>query len=319
MSRLFSRNHKSEQVSAVQAGSDAAVFNSAGIASVTSANEFTDNFSGIELVGEPGLYWDIATAGNASLVVTVPAGKYWKLISAVMRITADANAANRIGVALTRDGADATIKTLTQTSAVTANQDLVRHFIYGTDDNVRGNNGVASQGTLTIAEPVTTADPFVINGTTFTILAALTGAANEILLGADEAATKVNLNAAFGTRTGVGNLHSVSDAVYAALECTAIDFAGDDMVFTANVEGVAGDSIDTTETFTHGSNVFDAATLGTTTAGVDQAHIVSDIDYPTSGCYLIAAEDIVFSVTAGVAGDNFEVFLSYEEFDDIPV
>ena len=41
------------------------------------------------------------------------------------------------------------------------------------------------------------------------------------------------------------------------------------MVITAITKGVTGDEIATTETFTAGTNVFDAATLGTTTAGVD--------------------------------------------------
>lgn len=316
MARLYSRHYKgSTQASAASTGSDEAVFDSAGIASVTSADEFLLH-NGIELAGEPGIFWDILTAGNATLNATVPAGKFWRLLSAVMRITADANAANRLGVAVTRTAADATIKTLTQTSAVTASQDLVRQFSWGTDDNLRGNNSVASQATLTIGEQVTTTDDLTIAGTVFTVLAALTGAANEILLGATEAATKVNFNAAFGTRTGVGNLHSVSDAVYDALGATAIDFAGDDMVWTATVKGAAGDAITTTETFTNGANIFDAATFGTTTAGVDVTDIVSDIDWPTAGCWLIPAEDVLFSVTNGVAGDNFEVFLSYVEYDE---
>jgi len=88
------------------------------------------------------------------------------------------------------------------------------------------------------------------------------------------------------------------------------------MVWTATVLGAAGDAIDCTETFTNGANVFDAATFGTTTAGVDIVNIVSDIDWPTAGCWLLPGEDILFSVTNGVAGDNFEVFLSYVEYDE---
>ena len=41
------------------------------------------------------------------------------------------------------------------------------------------------------------------------------------------------------------------------------------MTVTYNTKGVVGNSIATTETFTTVSNVFDAATLGTTTAGVN--------------------------------------------------
>jgi hypothetical protein len=131
------------------------------------------------------------------------------------------------------------------------------------------DDGTQSAGTLTIAEPVTAGDTFTINGVVFTLVAALT-ALNQVLIGASEAATKVNMNAAFGaTPSDFGTLHSVTDAVRQSLLVTAADFATDDMVFTAVHAGSAYDAIDTTETFTHASNVFDAATLGTTAAGVD--------------------------------------------------
>ena len=315
--RIFDRTRKSGSLVGEIKG-DPAEFNSDGVASVTSANEFIAAFSGVQLLGNVGLYDDVATAGNASLVVTVPAGKYWRLLSAVMRITADATAANRIGVSLSRDSADTTIKTITQPVAVTANQDLVRTFGYGADTNSVGVLATAAQGTLTIAEPVTDTDPFVINGVTFTCVAALTGAANEIFIGASEAATKLAFNAAFVDRDNGGVLHSVTDAVYTSLGVTAIDFATDDMVFTAVAKGQEGNAIATTETFTHASNVFDAATLGTTTAGVSSADEGADVDFPTLGALLLPAEDVVYSVTNGVAGDNFEVYLSYIEYDDDP-
>ncbi len=51
----------------------------------------------------------------------------------------------------------------------------------------------------------------------------------------------------------------------------AATFTGaiDKIVLTARAGGVVGDTIATTETFTPANNTFDAATLGTTTAGVD--------------------------------------------------
>lgn len=317
MARLFSRHHKSEQVSATSSGSDPAVFTSVGVASVTSADEFLLR-PGIELAGEPGLAWDIATAGNAALTFAVPAGKYWRPLSAAVRITADATGANRLAVATTRTSAAATIKALTQTVAVTANQDLVRHFIWGTDDNTVGNNAVAAEGTLTLPTIPVTADTFVLNATTFTILAALTGAENEIFLGANIAATQAALEAAFSLtgRTGVGNLHSVSDATFAAIGMSGSDFAANVMTLTANVKGLAGDALATTESITPADGVFDATTLGATTTGADAAQMVSDIDFPTAGCWLTPAEDIYFEITNGVAGDNFEVFLSYIQYDE---
>ncbi len=320
--RIFDRKRKSEGATAVGAGSDPAAFDSAGVASVTSASEFLAQFGGTELLGNVGVYDDVATAGNASLVVTVPSGKYWRLLSAVVRITADANAANRIGVCLLRDTGDSTIETLTQGSAVTANQDLVRTFGFGTDDNSVGVLAVASQATLTIGEQVTAGDTMVLNGVTVTYVAALT-ATNQILLGSSEANTKLNTNAALQARdqsgeSGVDAVHTVSDASYTTMAFTAAAFSGDDMVLTANVKGTAGDAISCTETFTDAANVFDAATFGTTTAGADSVDDHGSTDFPTSGAYLAAGEDAVFSVTNGVAGDNFEVYLTYIEFDSDP-
>ena len=48
-------------------------------------------------------------------------------------------------------------------------------------------------------------------------------------------------------------------------------FVGTALVLTAKSPGASGNSIATTETFTAGGNVFDGATLGTTTAGADPA------------------------------------------------
>jgi len=119
----------------------------------------------------------------------------------------------------------------------------------------------ASQGTLTIAEPITALDAMEIAGTTYTFVANGTAnSAGEISLGADEAASKVNIVAAINGTDGVNSAHPL---------VTAATFATDDCVITAISGGVAGDAITTTESFTHVSNVFDAATLGTTTAGND--------------------------------------------------
>jgi hypothetical protein len=89
-------------------------------------------------------------------------------------------------------------------------------------------------------------------------------------------------------------------------------------VFTANVKGTAGNSLATTETYTAGTNVFDAATLGTTTAGVDAADKLSTNDYPDSGVLLGPGEDVNITVTNGVAGDALDTTLFYIEYDADP-
>jgi hypothetical protein len=147
---------------------------------------------------------------------------------------------------------------------------------------VDGVDGVAAQGTLVIAEPVTgginaqgtlviaealiEGDDFTIGSTVYT-MRAVPAAAYDIFIGADEAASKLNIVAAInesGTQ-GVEYYHQTS----AHPDVSAAAFAGDDCVLTAKAMGVAGDAIDTLETFDGATNVFDAATLGTTTAGVD--------------------------------------------------
>ena len=320
MTRIFDPKRKSGKASAIATGADPAGFSSLGVASVTSANEFLNQFGGAQVMGEPGVDEVEQTAGNASHTITVPTGKYWRLIGLYHTLVTDANVANRAVVVTTRTAADATIEAITHAN-VAASTTAKRTTLFGTDDNVRGDRAVAAQGTLTIAEPVTATDQFSINGTEFTLVAALTSPVveNEILVGASEAATKVNLYAAFGGRTGGGTLHTVTDATYAALECTAIAFSGDDMVFTANVKGAAGNAIATVESgneLTHASNVFDAVTLGTTTAGLDAADKVSTLDHPTAGPYLGPGEDINISVTNGVVGDKLDTYLFYLEFDE---
>ena len=60
--------------------------------------------------------------------------------------------------------------------------------------------GVAAQGTLTIAEPVTTTDQFTVGDIEYTLLTT-PAAAYDIAIGADEAATKVNIVAAINVPT----------------------------------------------------------------------------------------------------------------------
>ncbi len=129
---------------------------------------------------------------------------------------------------------------------------------------------VKAQGGLTLAVKPTAADDFVIGSTTYTYVAALTGAANEIVIGANVTASQVNTNKAFGiTAGGEGSVYSTGLVLDSAV--SAIAFSSDIMVFTAAIlEGIEGEGIVMTETFTSGSNVMDGSgTIGGTTAGVD--------------------------------------------------
>jgi len=133
---------------------------------------------------------------------------------------------------------------------------------------VDGVDGVAAQGTLTIAEAVTDGDEFTLDAVVYTLLDT-PAAAYDIAIGVNEAATKVNIVAAINASGTPGTEYFAGTLIHPTVGAAA--FVGDDSVFTAKSTGVAGNAIATTETgqgFTHISNKFDATTLGTTVAGV---------------------------------------------------
>jgi hypothetical protein len=145
-------------------------------------------------------------------------------------------------------------------------------------------NAVAAQGTLTIAEPVTADDSIIIGGVTYTFVTGTTSAPGEIGLGAGEAATKLAIVAAIN---GTDTFNTANPLV------TAAAFSGDACVLTAKTKGVAGNSIGTVEVLlTHASNVFDATTLGTTTAGVDGTVApAGKIMFTSSKIYIATADN----------------------------
>jgi len=135
--------------------------------------------------------------------------------------------------------------------------------------------GEAASGTLTIAEPVTSGDKFIVGDETYTMMTT-PAAAFDIAIGAGEAATKVNIVAAINLSGTAGTEYFAGTTKNKKVEATTFD--GDDCILTARVGGLAGDSIPTAETgqgFTHASNIFDAATLGAVTAGIDFADVTS--------------------------------------------
>jgi len=309
MARILDRSRKSSSAGGHKVA--AIAYDSSGVSGETSdVSDVLFEYAEASEIGTPELHqYSEAADGTTAEILTVPSGAAWRLVGLVHQQTNSGDVATRTVTVSTRTAADADIEVLSSATSV-ASAETEYSFLFGSYSRVGGTAGVKAQGTLTIAEPVTDTDPMVINGTTFTFVAALTGAANEIFIGASEAATKLACNAAFVDRDNGGVLHSVSDAVYTALGVTAIDFATDDMVFTAVDEGTYGNSIATTETFTHGSNVFDAATLGTTTAGVDHAGTISALDFPgDSGPLLTAGEDVEILVTNGQTADDFKGYL----------
>lgn len=118
-----------------------------------------------------------------------------------------------------------------------------------------------SQGTLTVDTQPTSGDTMTLGSKVFTYVPNGTANADgEISIGTDLATAQANIVAAINGTDSINTAHT---------QVSAAAFSTNDSVITALVGGVAGDSIASTETFTAGTNVFDAATLGTTTAGVD--------------------------------------------------
>lgn len=118
-----------------------------------------------------------------------------------------------------------------------------------------------SQGTLTIDTQITNTNTMTIGTTVYTFVTDGTEASEgDVSIGTDLATGQANLIAAVNGTDALNDPHPL---------VTIAAFAADDAVITAITGGVAGDAIATTETFTTGTNIFDAVTLGTTTAGVD--------------------------------------------------
>ena len=311
MARILDRSRKNGSAGGHKVA--AIAFDASGVSAETSdVSDVLFEHDTASEIGTPELHqYAEATDGSLAEILTVPSGAAWRLVGLVHQQTNSGDAATRTVTVSTRTVADADIEVLSSATSV-ASAETEYSFLFGSTTRVGGSAGVAAQGTLTIAEPVTAADSFTLGTTTLTFVAALTGAANEILIGASEAATKLALNAALVDRDNGGVLHSVSDAAYTAMGMTAIDFATDDMVFTAVDEGTAGDATVFLEvTLTHANNVLDGSgTLGGTTAGVDHANVISALDFPEdSGPLLTAGEDVEILVTNGQAADDFKGYL----------
>jgi hypothetical protein len=122
-------------------------------------------------------------------------------------------------------------------------------------------NAVASQGVLTIAVQPTAGDTMTIGTKVYTFVADGTEAEEgDISVETDLATAKVSIVAAINGTDSINT--SNADVV-------ASNFSTNDCTLTAKVKGVIGDTIVTTETFTAETNIFDAGTLGTETAGLD--------------------------------------------------
>ena len=135
----------------------------------------------------------------------------------------------------------------------------------------------ASNVLSAIANP--TATKAVTIGTqTYTFVAALTGAANEVLVGANTTATLSNLAAAVNGSAGAGVAYGVGTAANTSATAVA---AASTVTFTAKVSGTGGNAIVTTTTDANmgfsagGTMTGGAGSAGLTTAAAAQAALTN--------------------------------------------
>lgn len=127
--------------------------------------------------------------------------------------------------------------------------------------------GAAAQGTLTLDTEPADGDTMTIGSTVYRFKTSI-AQAQDILRGDGLAAVKTRLvNVLNGTGGTSGVDYYAGTTTPHATVKVANSFSGNNLILTARLQGVAGDSIATTETFTAGTNVFDATTLGAVTAG----------------------------------------------------
>ncbi len=117
--------------------------------------------------------------------------------------------------------------------------------------------GTKATQTLTLSGTVSNNETVVINGRTYTFKTALTGAADEVLIGANAAASLDNLKSAINASAGAGTTYGTGTTAHTTVEATTN--TDTTQVIQARVTGTAANSYGTTETITNGS--WGAATM----------------------------------------------------------
>lgn len=271
------------------------------------ASNILSQFKAVYELGNPGLAQAISADASVQEEITVPTGKYWRLIGGALQYSASNDAASRIPIITIENASSVAYDTLTLATRI-ADAEVSDDFLFGTYTRVRGSRGVNAEGRLTIGEQVTAGDTMTIDGTLYTFIAdgAEATVANSISIGANEAACKVNIEAV------------LFDGTHPTVNARAV-FSGDNLDIFARETGLAvPTAISVTETFTNGANIFANATLGDQTEGVENAKVLGTLDYPTAGVYLVATDKVVLNVTAGHANDSFEFNVFFLEFDNDP-
>ena len=138
--------------------------------------------------------------------------------------------------------------------------------------------GANANNTLSAIANPTAGKNVVIGATTYSFVASLTGAANEVLVGANTAATLSNLAAAVNGGAGAGVAYGVGTVANTAANAVA---TANSVTFTAKVAGTTGNAIVTTTSDTNmgfsnaGTMAGGVGSAGLTTAGAAQGALTS--------------------------------------------
>lgn len=329
MAKLFSKKRADLAHGGVPRYSEAAVFDEYGRTghfetAANATNMLADMPDVIEL-GAVGGQAD-STAGNATLTITVPTGKYWRLVGFGYSLTTDANVANRQVVVEPSDSTPTAFSTVTfpaQAASGTQNGLCMFESTYLdiVGDITGANAGTTVQGvgtyatsTITIGEPVTDGDTITVAGIKYTLLDTFVDAENNVDMGANEAGTKANLLAAITVVGGTPGTDYYTNQVanpYCTVPLAA--WAGDVLTLQARYPGdwIHSPSVGATpyknvEGFTHATN-----TCTDWASGVEAG-------FPIDGAYLGPGEKLVVTVTNGVAGDTLLSWLTYIQYDNDP-
>lgn len=264
-------------------------FDTHAVARITSGRIRAD-LSGYTTASKGTLRLDtIPTAGDT---MTVGGRPY------LFKAAADADAPSEISIGVSLAAAITNLL-----AAINGTDDL--NTAHGSVSAAAGT-GTAATTTLTSdATAPSNGDTVTLGSKTYTFQTTLTNVNGNVLIGASAAAALDNLKAAVNLSAGAGTTYATATTAHTQFTATTntdttqvfsatlapgsqgnalattetsshLSFtstvaagAVDKIILTARAGGVAGDLLATTETFTATNNTFDAATLGTTTAGAD--------------------------------------------------
>lgn len=164
---------------------------------------------------------------------------------------------------------------------------------------------IKAQGKLTIQNQPSAGETITLGTKTYSFVASLvTNTDGQIVIGGTVAATRANITAAINLSGLPGSQYATATSLNGDVEATAI--IGNDVIVTAKVGGIVGNSIATTSTLV-APNAFDGATLGTYRTGAAP----SDAD-----SVIVPAYRGAFNVSVGQQYANREMlYIGRSSFD----